>query len=136
MGIAMSYTRYHPKWYRPRVSVWWWLKKKPYTRFVLRELTSVAVAWFAVLFLWILRALAQGPDEYARVLARLESPWMVAINVIALAFVVFHAVTWFNLAPAAIVVRVAGKRVPGWIIAASNYAAWVVVSAIVLWLLA
>jgi fumarate reductase subunit C len=132
----MSYTRYHPKWYRPRVSVWWWLKKKAYARFVLRELTSVAVAWFAVLFLWIVRALAQGPDEYARALARLESPWMVAINVIALAFLVFHAVTWFNLAPAAMVVRIAGKRVPDWVIAASNYAAWVVVSAVVLWLLA
>jgi fumarate reductase subunit C len=132
----MSYTRYHPKWYRPRVSVWWWLKKKAYARFVLRELTSVAVAWFAVLFLWIVRALAQGPDEYARALARLESPWMVAINVIALAFLVFHAVTWFNLAPAAMVVRIAGRRVPDWVIAASNYAAWVVVSAVVLWLLA
>ena len=49
-------------------------------------------------------------------------------------FVAFHAVTWFNLAPQAMVVRLRGKRVPGVWIAAANYAAWAVVSALVAWL--
>jgi len=43
-------------------------------------------------------------------------------------------VTWFNLAPKAMAVRLGGKRLPGIAVAAPNYAAWVVVSAIVTWI--
>ena len=47
----------------------------------------------------------------------------------------FHAVTWFNLAPKAMVVEVGGRRLPGALIAGANYAAWAVVSAVLAWLL-
>ena len=55
-------------------------------------------------------------------------------DLVALVFVAYHAVTWFSLAPQAMVVRVRGKRVPGAWIAAANYAAWATVSAVVAWL--
>src|SRR3989454_11117143 len=42
------YTPYHPRWYRRRVSVWWWLQNRAYAGFVLRELTSVFVAFFEI----------------------------------------------------------------------------------------
>ena len=64
MSADPHYTLYHPRWYRRRVSVWWWLQNRAYARFVLRELTSVFVAFFAVVYLWQLRALAQGPEAY------------------------------------------------------------------------
>jgi fumarate reductase subunit C len=57
------------------------------------------------------------------------------LNVVSLFFVVFHAVTWFNLAPQAMVVRLGGKRVPGAWIAAANYAAWALASALAAWIL-
>ncbi|PYQ18386.1 MAG: fumarate reductase subunit C, partial [Acidobacteria bacterium] len=50
---------------------------------------------------------------------------------LSLAFLLFHSITWFNLAPTAMVVRVRGKRVPGLVIAGANYAAWIVLSAAV-----
>ena len=128
------YTPYHPRWYRPRMSVWWWLKKPTYAKFVLRELTSVFVAFFAMLYLWQLRALAQGPAAYARFLARLKTPPFLILDVVALLFVLFHTITWFNLTPTAMVVRVKGKRVPDRIIAGSNYVVWVLLSAIVAWI--
>ena len=131
MSASAGYTPYHPRWYRRRVSVWWWLESRSYTGFVLRELTSVFVALFAVLLLWQIRALAHGPDAYARVLARLRSPLFVTLNALALAFVLFHSITWFNLAPKAMVVRLKGKRVPDLLVAGANYAAWVVLSAAV-----
>ena len=131
MSAGAGYTLYHPRWYRRRVSVWWWLQSRSYTGFVLRELTSVFVAFFALLLLWQIRALAHGPDAYARVLARLRSPLFVTLNALALAFVLFHSITWFNLAPKAMVVRLKGKRVPDLIVARANYAAWVVLSAAV-----
>lgn len=135
MSAGARYTPFHPKWYRRRVSVWWWLVSWRYTKFVLRELTSVSVASFAGVALWKVRAIAAGPEAYARFLARMQSPIFVALNGVALLFVLFHAVTWFNLAPKAVVVRLGGKRVPDWVIQGLNYLAWAVVSAGAVWVL-
>ncbi len=132
---AVRHTPYHARWYRRRMSVWWWLQKRPYAWFVFRELTSVAVAFFAVLLLWMARALAEGPEAYARFVAWLQTPLAVTLNALAFGGVLFHAITWFNLAPKAMAVRVGGARVPDWLIAAGNYAAWVVLSAAVAWIL-
>ena len=129
------YTLYHPRWYRRRVSVWWWLKKRSYTMFVLRELTSVFVAFFALVLLWELRALVQGPEAYAQFLARLRTPLFLALDVVAFLFVLFHAITWLNLTPKAMAVRLRGKRVPDAMILGANYAAWLVLSAAVAFVL-
>ncbi len=131
MSAGAGYTPYHPRWYRRPVSVWWWLESRSYTGFVLRELTSVFVALFALVLLWQIRALEQGPDAYDRALARLRSPLFVTFDALALAFVLFHSITWFNLAPKAMVVRLKGKRVPDLVVAGANYAAWIVLSAAV-----
>jgi fumarate reductase subunit C len=129
------YTPYHAKWYRRRVSVWWWLRKPSYATFVLRELTSVFVAFFAAIMLWEVRAVAQGPDAYGGLLATLRTPLFVALDSLALLFVLFHAITWFNLAPKAMVVRLRGKRLPDWIVAGGNYCAWLLLSGIIGWIL-
>jgi len=131
MSAGPDYTLYHPRWYRRRVSVWWWLQNRAYTGFVLRELTSVFVAFFALVSLWQLRALVQGPDAYAAFLARLGTPLFLVLHGVAFLFVLFHAVTWFNLAPKALVVRLRGKRVPDRVIVGTNYAAWLLLSAAV-----
>lgn len=128
MSAGPPYTLYHPRWYRRRVSVWWWLQNRAYTGFVLRELTSVFVAFFALVSLWQIRALVQGPDAYAAFLARLGTPLFLVLHGVAFLFVLFHAVTWFNLAPKALVVRLRGKRMPDGVIIGANYAAWLLLS--------
>ena len=135
MSAEPHYTLYHPRWYRRRVSVWWWLQNRSYAGFVVRELTSVFVAFFAVVYLWQLLALAQGPEAYAQFLARLRTPLFLALDTVAFLFVLFHAVTWFNLAPKAMVLRFSGKRMPDWVIVGSNYAAWLVLSGAVAFVL-
>ena len=132
--LAQHHTPYHPRWYRRRMSVWWWLKKPAYAKFVLREVTSVFVAFFAMTYVWQLRALAEGPDAYARFMMRLKTPPFVIADIVALVFVLFHTFTWFNAAPAAMAARVGGKRVPAGIIIGSQYAAWVVVSGVIAWI--
>ncbi len=135
MSAEPRYTLYHPRWYRRRVSVWWWLQNRSYAEFVLRELTSVFVAFFAVVYLWQLRALAQGPEAYGQFLARLKTPLFLALDAVAFLFVLFHAIPWLNLATKAIVMRLRGKRVPDWVILSSNYAAWLVLSGAVAFML-
>lgn len=134
-GHTPAYTEFHPRWYRPRVSTYWWLWSWPYTKFVLREITSIFVAFFVLITLFQIRALGRGPEAYARFEARLHSPLLLVLNLVVFAFVLLHTITWFNLAPKAMVVRVAGRRVPALLIVASNYGAWLVISAIVAWFL-
>jgi len=135
MKETPAYTDYHPTWFHKRVSTYWWLWQPSYLKFILRELSSVPVAYFVVMLLLQLQALSQGPEAYAEFQEWLNTPWLIAVNVVTFFFVLFHTITWFNLAPRAMVVRVRGKRVPDLLIAASNYAAWLVVSAVVTWLI-
>jgi len=128
-------TEYLPRSYHTRVSTYWWLKRWAYLKFILREASSVFVAWTVVMTLLQIRALARGPADYAEFQNWLRSPLLLALNAVSLAFVVFHTVTWFNLAPKAMVVRLRGKRLPNLAIAGPNFAAWLVISAAVTWIL-
>ena len=130
-----AYTEFRPRWYRAHVSTWWWMGRWSYLKFILREISSVFVAWFILVLLLQIHALSRGAQAYARFEDWLRNPVVIFINAVSLFFVVFHAITWFNLAPAAMVVRLGGKRVPGVLIAASNYAAWVVVTIVICWFL-
>jgi fumarate reductase subunit C len=128
-------TEFHPRWYRKRLSTWWWLGEWHYLTFILRELSSLSVAWFVGLTLFQLRAFMRGPDSYAHFTTVLQSPVMIALNLIAFCFIMLHAITWFDLAPRAMPVRVGGKRLPEFTVAAPNYVLWIAVSAFVAWLL-
>jgi fumarate reductase subunit C len=128
-------TEYLPRSYRARVSTYWWLARWPYLKFILREGSSVFVAWVVVVTLIGIGALRRGPAGYSEFEEWLRSPLVLTLNVVSFFFVVFHAVTWFNLAPKAVAVRMRGKRLPGFALAAPNYAAWIAISAFVAWIL-
>jgi fumarate reductase subunit C len=123
-----------PRTYRPPIRVLWWLQKRSYTFFVLREISAVFVAWAVVFLLLLVRSVAQGEAQYRAFLGWAATPWVVVLNLVTLAFLVLHAITWFNLTPAAMVVRVGGRRLPPRAVAGGAYAGWVVVSALILWL--
>jgi fumarate reductase subunit C len=102
-------------------------------KFVLRELSSIFVAYFVLITLLQIHSLSRGPEAYARFEERMRNPLMIVLNAISFLFVLFHTITWFNLAPRAMVVRLGGERVPDTLVAGSNYLAWLVISAAVAW---
>ena len=104
-------------------------------KFILREASSVFVAWIVIVTLLQIRRLSRGPADYAEFQSWLRNPFMLVLNIVSLFFVIFHAVTWFNLAPKAMAVRMGGKRLPNLAISGPNYVAWVVISAAVAWIL-
>lgn len=120
--------------YRRPISTWWWMRKRSYFVFVMRELSSIFVAWFVVYLLIFVRAVSRGEPAYESFLDWAGSPWVVVLNVVAFAFLVLHTVTWFSLTPQAMVVRVGARRVPAALIIASQYVGLAVVSAFVYWL--
>jgi fumarate reductase subunit C len=102
---------------------------------MLRELSSVFVAFYVVILLMQLHALRGGPETYQGFQDWLKNPWLVILNGISFLFVLFHAVTWFNLTPKAMAVRLRGKRLPNVLVAAPNYVAWLAISALIVFLL-
>ena len=130
-----DYTEYHPRWIRTRMSTYWWLGRRSYLAFIVRELSSIFVGWFAVYLLLLVRAVSRGETRYQEFLAWSGTPVVLTLNIVSLFFIVYHAITWFNLAPKAMVLRMGDTRVPGFLIAGSNYLAWVMATAVVGWLL-
>lgn len=127
-------TEYLPKSYHTRVSTYWWLSRWAYLKFILREGSSVFVAWAVVVTLIQIRALTRGPAGYAEFQRWLGSPLVLALNAVSFFFVMFHAVTWFSLAPTAMAIRLRGRRLPGAAVAAPNYVVWVAISAAIAWI--
>ena len=127
--------RFHSRLYHPRISTWWWLKRWSSLVFMLRELSSLFVAWFVVFLLMLIAAVGRGEVAYQEFMSWAAHPGRVLVNLVGLLFVVFHSVTWFNLAPQAMVVRIRGKRVPGNVVAASNYGAWLMTSLLLAWII-
>ena len=117
------------------MSVFWWVYRWIHIRFILRELTSICVAAYVVVLLFYVRSVLAGPEAFEELTTFLQSPLMIGLHVTALGGLIFHSITWFNLAPKALVVKIGERNVPGTIIVILNYGGWVVVSLVLTWLL-
>lgn len=126
-----QYSQFQPKPYRPRMSAFWYFDRWPFLLFILRELSSFFVAYFAVLVLVQVCALSAGPTAYAGFQACLRNPLMIILNAVTLLFVLLHAVTWFNLVPRVMVREVTGRQLSDFLVASPNYFVFVGASAIV-----
>ena len=122
------------KMYHRPMSTWWWVRKPSYFVFVMRELSSIFVAWFVVYLLMLVAAVGRGETAYQDFLDWAATPWVVVLNVVAMVFLVLHVVTWFSLTPQAMAVQLRGRPVPPAQVIASQYVGLAVVSALVIWL--
>ncbi len=125
-----------PGLYYPKMPLGWWLRRPGYIRFMIREVTSVFIAIFLMVLLVQIYQIAQGPEAYAAVVAKLRSPGWIVFNLVALAFALYHTITWFKLTGVVQVVHVGERRVPPGLVVAGAFVAWGVVSLFILyWLL-
>ena len=129
------YVEYHPRWLRQHVSTYWWLHKWSYAAFILREASCIPVAWFVVYLLMLVSAVDEGEAAYRAFLAWSATRTILAVNVISFAFIVYHAITFFQAAPQALVVHVGRRRVPSSLVGWAHYGGLVAISAVVWWLL-
>ncbi len=122
--------------YRRPISTWWWLRKRSYFLFVMRELSSLFVAWLVLFLLLFVEAVFEGEDAYRDFLDRASSGPLLVVNVIAFAFLLLHTVTWFGVTPQAMDLRLRGRKVPTAAVLGAQYVALAVVSGFVFWLVA
>jgi len=113
------------------MSPFWYLDRWPYLQFIIRETSAFFVAYFVIIMLTQICAIETGVGAYARFQGFMACPIVMIINVIALGSISFHAVTWFMLVPRVFVRHTMGNILPDFMIAAPNFGAWLVASAVI-----
>ncbi len=81
--------------HRRRLGPGWWLSNSHFTQYMIREWTSFFVAVFSLVYVYELSLFASGAKDSA--LALMRNPGIIAFNVLALPFTLYHALTWFYL---------------------------------------
>jgi fumarate reductase subunit C len=124
-----------PKPYLREVSrTRWFLRHETYLRYMARELTCIFIGIYTMLLLVGIWRLSQGQAAYGAFLQALRSPVSIVFHVVALAFSVYHSVTWFNLTPKALPVQRGEEFVPDSVIVGAHYVGWVVLSVVIIFL--
>jgi fumarate reductase subunit C len=108
----------------------WWLRNSFYTGYMLREGTCLFVGAYTVILLCGLLRLSQGADAFNGWLNALHSPLAILFHLVALAACLFHAKTWFSLAPKAIRVFKGEELIPAKPIIMAQYIGLAAVSVI------
>jgi fumarate reductase subunit C len=120
------------KLYHRKMPATWWLTNQSYFLFMLRELSSVFIAVFLVVYLCQLYQLSQGPDAYSAFTQKLSSPGWIFFHVVALLFALYHSITWFQSSAVVLPLRIGERVIPRLTVTALHVVAWAIVSITVL----
>ncbi|CAN5380250.1 hypothetical protein BH23BAC1_BH23BAC1_05000 [soil metagenome] len=123
------------KMYKRHMNIFWWANRWIHIKFIARELTSICVALYCIILLFYVWAILRGPETFEAFSSAIRTPAAIILHVLLLGGLLFHSITWFNLAPKAMVIKLGEKNVPGIAIAMLNYVAWVVISVVLVWLI-
>lgn len=112
----------------------WFMGRRGFRLFMIREATSVFIGAYLVwLLVWLAR-LGQGPEAFEAMQASAASPLGLLFHLLALAAALYHSITWFNLTPKIMPMYVGEDRVPdAWAAFAMGYLPWALVSTVILW---
>ena len=111
----------------------WWLTRKTWRLFMLREWTALFVAAYAVFLIFMVCA-AKDAKSWAGFIDGLSSPWSILFHIAVLLMAGYHTYTWFAAAPKALRVYRGEERVPEHLVAGGHFAGWIVVSIVILWI--
>jgi len=112
----------------------WYLKTPGIRRFMLRELTCVFMLIYMVSFLCFLCAMSKGADEFLTLMETLKHPALLILNGLVFIGVAYHSITWFNVTPQAMPIRIGEDRLPNLLVAIlMGYLPCLVISGIVLY---
>jgi fumarate reductase subunit C len=104
----------------------WWLRRRGYVLYMVRELTGLPVAIWWLLFLLEVSRLRGGAGGYHP----LEG-WFVAVSVVCLAAALYHSYTFLNLAGLIMRIPLGDRNVPPRAIVGAAFSGFVVLTAVV-----
>lgn len=106
----------------------WWLKNAFYTKYMIREGSSILITLYSLTLAWGVFRLSQGEAAFDAWMAALQNPFSIILHLIALALALYHTITWFSLAPKAMALWIKGKRLQDKVIIAGHYGVFVAVT--------
>ncbi len=115
---------------RPTARFSWWLHKKTYFRYMMRELSSLFIGLFSLQIVWGLFQHSQGDVAFQAWINNLWSNYLL-LSLTIFAFAVYHSFTWFKVTPKAMPLKFSGKRIPGIVIIAAHLFLWLFCSVFV-----
>jgi fumarate reductase subunit C len=113
--------------YQPEMPRGWWLRRRHYFLYMVREFTAVPMALWLVWLLVEIHRAASGPKGYYPA----ASPAFIAFSVICLGFALYHSVTFLGTAGVIIHLKFMGKPVPPRTIVAAMFGLWLVASVVI-----
>ena len=122
---------YKYKAYIPSRPATWWLRNLKYFLFMMRELSSVFIAAFLILFLYELSLLSKGSATHETFQLSLRSLGFIVFYVVALAFALYHTITWFGVMGRIQIVRLGNLKVPPALVTAGAFGGWIAVSVLI-----
>jgi len=114
----------------------WWKRDPFFMKYMVREMSALAVAGYAIVLMFGVLRLSQGEAAWNGWLAAMKSPLSILLHLTFLLGMVVHAKSWFEIMPKTMpAMHSGGQRVPGSTITRTGWAVTVVAS-LVTWAIA
>lgn len=106
----------------------WFLTNVRYKHYMSHEISSLFVAIYAVILIFGLFALGNGPEAWQGWVGFCTSWYGVILHLIILAFSIIHTTAWFKAVPQAMRIQRGTEFVDGKLIVGAHYGALAAVS--------
>ena len=124
---AAASTDAAPRVFKPEMPRGWWLRRRHYFLYMVREFTALPMAAWLLWLLAEIRRAASGPKGYYPP----TSAAFIVFSVICLGFAAYHSFTFLSLAGVILHLKFMGKPVPPRMIVAAMFGLWLVASVVI-----
>jgi len=122
-----------PRTYRWSMPSAWWLRKRHYFFYVVREFTALPMALWLLWLLYDVKNAGAGAAGFQPP----KSPAFIAFSAVCFLFATYHSYTFLKLAGVIMHVKVMDKTLPPRVIVLTMFGAWalasVVIAAVLIW---
>lgn len=111
----------------------WWRRDPFFVKYMIREVTALAVLVYAIILMVGVVRLSQGEAAFNGWLAALQTPGSILLHLVLLVSMIVHAKSWFDIMPKTMpLLFMGGHRVEGSTITRTGYIVTIVATVLVL----
>jgi fumarate reductase subunit C len=111
----------------------WWRRDPFFVKYMIREVTAVAVLVYAIILMVGVVRLSQGEAAFNGWLGALRSPGSILLHLVLLVSMMVHAKSWFDIMPKTMpLMFMGGQRVEGSTITRTGYLVTIVATVLAL----
>jgi fumarate reductase subunit C len=111
----------------------WWRRDPFFVKYMIREVTAVAVLVYAIILMVGVLRLSQGEAAFNGWLGALRSPGSILLHLVLLGSMIVHAKSWFDIMPKTMpLLFMGGHRVEGSTITRTGYIVTVIATVLAL----